>query len=152
MTSTLEAAPAPDCAPSTYRRYAGAEWVAASLGITLSPLGVTVANLLAAVYRGMYNAPLNQRKVQWTRTDWIDVTIRQTLDTYDGSDLTTLVLAAHAMCVRVEVQPASPRHLRLCFSPRQRSGNLTQHHPTIDQAVARFRQDFGYLEQEGPQP
>ncbi len=152
MTSTLEAAPAPDCAPSTHCRYAGAAWVAAHLSITLSPLGTTVADLLGVVYRGLYNAPINHQRIQWTHTDWIDVIIRQTLDTYDGNDLTTLVLAAHAMCVRVEVKPASPRHLRLCFSPRQRGGNLTQHHPTIDQAVTHFRQNFGYLEQEGPQP
>ena len=152
MTSTLEAASAPDCAPSTHRHYAGASWVEATYHVRCSSLGTTVADLLGVVYRGLYNAPLNPARIEWTRTDWIEVVVSQTLDTYDGSDLTTLVLAAHAMCVRVEVKPASPRHLRLCFSPRQRGGNLTQHHPTIDEAVTRFRQAFGYLEQEGPQP
>lgn len=127
-------------------RPAGADWIRQALKVEPSPLGATVADLLGVVYGGIYNAPINHRKVAWTDPEWIEVAAYGSLDTYDGNRLTKLVLLAHALCVRVEVNPCNMRYLKLCFSPRLRDGGTWKRHPTIDQAVAEFRRYYGWTE------
>ena len=125
---------------------AGAGWIRQSLKIEPSPLGALVADMLGVVYVGIYNAPINHRKVDWCEPQWIEVTVRGGLATYDGNRLTKLVLLAHACCVRVEVQPRNMQCLALQFHGRARDGGMVRQHPPIDQAVAEFRKYYAWTE------
>lgn len=132
---------------SKQTRPAGADWIERGLKVEPSPLGALVADILGVVYGGIYNAPINHRKVAWADPLWIEVAAYGSLDTYDGNRLTKLVFLAHALCVRVEVNPCNMKHLKICFSPREREGGTWKRHPTIDQAVAEFRRFYGWTEE-----
>lgn len=98
--------------------------------------------VLSRVYYGIHHVD------GWTRrkTDEhsVRVTVYGELATYDGSELTRLVIAAHDECVRVAVQPLAPRFLEILFSSRTRPGRFLEAfsydtHPTLEHAVARNR-------------
>lgn len=139
---------------TTHNRHSGAEWIKATYckDVEMSPLGVQVADLLGYLYAGIYH--LNRTslsKVDWTNPTHIQVTVYGGLATYDGQELTRLVFLAHAMCLRVEVDAAARNYLRLIFHPRQRDGGNWQRHPTLDQALATFREYYGFLEESAEQ-
>lgn len=135
--------------------YAGADWLQAQLairpipamhGCPISPLGVRVADLLGDLWRGFYHWHREWRRVDWSHDRWIEVRIsKNALDcsTWDGSGLTTLVLLCHQRCLRVTIDPAGSLYLRLTFFLRQRTGSTYERHPTIQEAIARFTQEYG---------
>jgi hypothetical protein len=61
------------------------------------------------------------------------------LSTWDYNMLTRAVLMAHDRCIRFDVQPCTPKLLRLVLHRRQREGGVSQRHPTIDEAIERYR-------------
>lgn len=61
--------------------------------------------------------------------------------TYDMSLLTKLVFLAHDRACRASVDPAG-RSLRISIWKRARSGNQSDYHPTLDEAIKRHRQQF----------
>lgn len=75
------------------------------------------------------------------------VTTFDELESYDGDSLTRLVFLAHDQCVRVSVQPASPRYLRIVIWPRSRrdGGHFWERHPTVAAALSAWR-DRGHEE------
>lgn len=62
------------------------------------------------------------------------------LSTYDFDKLTRLVFLAHDRCVRAEVTHSGPRMVRICIWQRERQGNIAERHPTIEEALARWRE------------
>jgi hypothetical protein len=58
--------------------------------------------------------------------------------TYDGDDLTRLVLLAHERCIRVAIEPVNCRYMRIAIWKREREGDTYHRHPTIEQAIERF--------------
>lgn len=57
--------------------------------------------------------------------------------TFDWNVLTRLVLAAHAVRVRVELGNGGPRQLRVLLHPRENSPeSWSQHHPSLDDLIA----------------
>jgi hypothetical protein len=54
--------------------------------------------------------------------------------TYDGNELTRLVLLAHSECIRVEIDSGGPNRLRIAIWKRQREGRMAERHPTIQEA------------------
>lgn len=68
----------------------------------------------------------------------LSYTLSGSLDTYDWNRLTTLVMLAHARCVRVEVAAAARGYLRLYLHPRVREGRIHEKHPTMSEALAAF--------------
>ena len=61
------------------------------------------------------------------------------LSTYDWDTLTRLVFLAHDYGYRAEIQPAM-RYVRISIWRRDRSGSMTEGHPTLEGAVATWRE------------
>lgn len=130
-------------------RYAGSDWLLGRLRRHLggepkiSPLGIVVADILGQVYRGIYHIDYGSTltKPDWLDENFIEVNVAQGLATYDGNELTALVLAAHEVPVRLEINAGGPRRLKLGFSPRQRMAlNLWARHPTIEDAIREWHE------------
>lgn len=135
--------------------YSGAEWLRAHLEAdnaysrkqaainkrykprperTLSALGARGADLLGFVYRGLYH--IGVESVDWGRTDFIEISVRDGLATFDSQELTELVVLCHAEAIRLEIKASGPRRLKLWFSPRVREAETTyERHPTLAAAV-----------------
>ena len=121
-------------------KYAGSDWVQNSLKKEMSSLGVSVADLLGELYRGIYHLDSGHlNKVDWTDKRYMEILIGRSLATYDSDDLTRLVFLAHQFCVRVQIEPCNFRYIKMSFSPRQRGGSIFTNHPAIDQALEQFQ-------------
>lgn len=104
-----------------------------------------VIDICGMVGGGIYNAPINWDKVDfgvgakpgWGRmfVPWRD----GRLATFDGHQLTLLVLLCHETRIRCEVQARAWGHLLLSFHERSHEGGTAVRHPDIDEAVAAFR-------------
>lgn len=123
------------------------EWLQLQLarprpGVTLSPLGKRVAQLLGTVYGGIYHLPQHcymSKKTQWDNSKHIRIYLEDSnhLSTFDFNHLTALVILAHDYCVRLHIKPCTPRLLILDFHLRERNGKeIYSYHPTIEEAIA----------------
>lgn len=110
-------------------------------GVQCSAFGERVAALLSAWVDGLHHVPDSQlRKADWANEHWIQLAWYGPLSTFDGDELTRLVVLAHDRCVRVELRPCNGRYVYLGFSPRAgREGSIFERHPTIEDALARVR-------------
>lgn len=124
--------------------YAGAEWIKAGLKCEMSPLGITVADLLGEWGYGIYNLNRPQlRKVNWADPRWIIYKHRGYVSTFDFGELTRLVFLCHDMCVRLELTGLTSGWLKMSFSPREhRVGNNFESHPTIEMALYNHRKFY----------
>lgn len=61
------------------------------------------------------------------------------LGTYDFNQLTRFVIACHDKCYRGSVMAAGPNKLKLAIWKRQREGSMSKRHPTIEQAIEKYR-------------
>jgi len=120
----------------------GAAWLA-SMGIPVGAFGARVADLLNWWADGIYHIQetVTSKHIRWTNEHWIQMRFeaRGGWSTCDNSTLTRLVIAAHDRCIRIAIEPAGSRYLRLVFSPRQRTGNLFERHATIEEQIERAR-------------
>ncbi len=141
---------------NSQNNYAGADWLQEQLDalhkinpkkhheMRLSPLGRKAADFLGEWLYGIYH--LSQKelfKVDWNNHNHIEISIYcSSLSTYDFNDLTRLVFLAHAMALRVQIEPSTHHHLRLMFHKRThgKSDGKTLYHPTLDEAVRLFMQ------------
>jgi len=134
----------PESAPNRREpvRYAGSEWVAANLKLTLSPFAVKVANILGEIYRGIYHLETGAlKKAEWTHPYRVRVAVPDdSLATFDFDGMTQLVFLAHDQCVRVQLDQSGPRQIGLVFSEREREGGMSRRHPTLEDAVALHRE------------
>ena len=111
---------------------------AADLPQKLSEFQARVVDIMGIVGRGIYNAPV-------TSWDWnygwgaVSVLWKRELSTFDFDSLTTLVLLCHEARMRLCVESAGPRMMRLTFWQREATGSWAKRHPNIDEAVAAFR-------------
>lgn len=104
----------------------------------LPPFEDRVKRVLAIAYAGIHHVPGWDKRKPYG--DGLTVTVFQDLATYDFDRLTRLVVAAHDHCVRLQIDSGGPRHLALRFWPRQREGDITRRHPTMEDAMASIRQ------------
>ena len=124
--------------------YAGKEWLKRAYCPAPSVLGEDVADLLGFLFRGLYHLSAKQLKqTDWTDARCIAITIPDhRMSTFDANQLTELVLLAHECCLRCELRGRSPGYLQLLFHRRERCGDITRRHPTIEEAVEQLRGQF----------
>jgi len=124
--------------------FAGADWLKSDARRPVSPFGEKVADLLGYAFQGIYHISAEVCKADFTSNSWIVVTLGwKCLSTFDDSILTTLVFLSHWMAVRMQIEASTHNYLKLSFSPRQRNGEFYNRHPSLDDAVAKFKEYCG---------
>lgn len=116
-----------------------ARWVESDIKRDLTPFQARAVDVLCAAFGAPWNAPWIWRRADWHWGGGIAVCARTTPSTYDFDHLTRLVIAAHDACVRAEISPASSAHIRIALHARKRDGSRYARHPTMEEAIARFR-------------
>lgn len=71
------------------------------------------------------------------------VKTNQDLATYDFNRMTRLVVMAHDKCYRVEAMPANTGRIKIAIWKRQREGDITECHPTMEKAIETIRSNYG---------
>jgi len=124
-----------DQKPLGAARYSGSDWMKGNK-VEMSPFGETVADILGQVYRGIYHLQSPSLfKAKWNHENYIEISLYVRPSTFDGGDLTEMVVLCHDLAVRLEIRPCNISHLKLCFSKRKRDGDFWERHPSIDEAV-----------------
>jgi hypothetical protein len=106
--------------------------------------------MVAAFRMGVYNLPVLWNRVDWRYGNGVSFILgnRPALASWDFNQLTRLVIGAHDDCIRVEVEPHGFGYLKINMWPREgREGSMSKRHPTIEEAVATYREDY-----PAPQP
>lgn len=119
---------------------AGANRVRRAYRVEPSELGALAADLLDELFQGLYHVERQARRVDWTDTLCIQITLRTDLATWDFAQLTRLVFLCHDYCLRGELSAAAFNYIRLRFHRRERTGGIWQRHPTLEEAVTDWRQ------------
>lgn len=109
--------------------------------VPFSELGGKVADLVGLVVHGVHHWP-NFARQRWDTEYCIRLTYDRSMATYDNCDLTSLVVLAHDLCIRVEISPCNFRYFEIQFHQRQREGRFSDRHPTIEAMVAGLRRSF----------
>ncbi len=140
--------------------YEGARWVKARLGYAasagrkvkgkpvrdeMSPLGVTVAEVLGFVWRGIYHLDHGAlMRAEWWDEGCIKVAVDSgTLSTWDFNYLTALVVVCHDLGLRLSVNTHGPRMLALMFHQRTaRTGSGMERMPTIEEHIGLLRKGY----------
>jgi hypothetical protein len=127
--------------------YSGADWIEKNFG-ELSALGREAADLLGDVFLGIYHMRYTSlKKVNWKDGYCIEVTLDRELSSFDGDELTRLILLAHDRMLRISLSGLGPGYIRLTIHKRhKREGQLHERMPTIDKHIELLR---GHYNQEG---
>lgn len=109
----------------------------------LNDFQAKVMDILGIVGGGIYNAPIAWDAIQWK--GWaggVAVPWRSgnSFATFDSAPLTRFVFLCHEARIRGEIRIHSPNHFLLCFWPRVAEGGVGERHPSLDEAVAGFRE------------
>ena len=110
----------------------------------VSDHGATCAEFAARFYGGLHHFPLGDRglrSVNWQDDGHLSWTHYGELATFDGSELTVMVLLAHDLGLRLTVQALSPRYLRVGLGKRDVDGCFSGflRHPTMEEVLAGWR-------------
>ncbi|MEO1209894.1 MAG: hypothetical protein AAFX78_10160 [Cyanobacteria bacterium J06638_20] len=103
--------------PTTQTKYIGSEWLTEQ-GRQLSDLGREVADVLGQAWQGIHHIgdQVLHKRCEWDNEEQIQVIIPGEL-TGEGSErLTLLLMLCHAKKLRLDVDGACSKHLRLTFS------------------------------------
>lgn len=128
---------------SRYANFDHAGWLRDHIrGRGLSPLGERVATIIGITGGGIYNAPVNLDKVDWSDAQMIRLVWQRDLDTFDFDRLTKLVFLCHEARIRCELDGCGPHLIRMSFWQRAATGDISHRHPNLEEAVAEFRAWF----------
>lgn len=118
----------------------GSDWLRGCRITKISPLGAQVADLLGDLFSGLYHLD-GAEKVDWANDHHIEVRVAyKEWASVDSNLLTKLVFLAHDRCLRVSISPRSAHAQTLLFHQRRRAGGTWERHPTIEQALALYRE------------
>lgn len=129
----------------TYDFGEGAKRIQKYYAPEISRIGAKTADILDYVFQGIYHVETSSlKKATWDAAYYAMIRIAyRHWSTYDTDTLTRLVVIAHEMCVRVEINPCNPTHLELLFHERQRNGDISERHATIESAIEKCRKWLG---------
>lgn len=112
---------------------------------SLTSFQAKVIDICGMVGGGIYNSPINWEKVNWGVGAWeghgrMIVPWRDpSMATFDSYQLTMLVLLCHEARIRGGIRTKGFNQLELTFHERSHDGNGMMRHPSLDEAVASFR-------------
>lgn len=136
----------------------GAEWMQKQLNylktpVQMSELGKSVADLLDELFYGIYHMDYKTLyKVNWNCDFYIKISIGNTdWATTDFDYLTRLVFLAHHRAIRVEMSAGNFTNIHLIFHQRSRKGSIPWKHPTLDEAVEKFKKEVQLPEYQDKQ-
>lgn len=120
----------------------GAEYVKLLTRQSLSPLGEVAADILGVLYRGCHHIDDGAlERVRWDNPRYISIVLFETdIATFDFNMLTNIVFLAHWLAVRISIKPKSHRYIEMLFHQRKRTGEFSQRHPSLDDAVIQFKE------------
>lgn len=97
--------------------------------------------LVRAMAVGPWNIRVRWDKVKWTYGLGTSFVLTgPSLASFDGDQLTRLVVTAHDLGVRVQISPCSPTAVRISMWTRGvREGPMGQRHPTMEDAIQYIR-------------
>jgi hypothetical protein len=129
--------------------YSGSDWLIKQMSyvkpeMVISELGLQVADLLGELFYGIYHLDYKAlNRVDWANTHYIEVSVGwKSWSSVDFDTLTRLVFLAHHRAMRIDIAPIKYQWMRLLFHQRGRTGSENlEKHPTLDEAVSRFKQD-----------
>jgi hypothetical protein len=125
------------------RKADGRGWYAAPQ--VLNPFQRRAFTMLGIAGGGIYNAPIEWESIVWRHPRMLWLLWRYDVATWDGSNLTSMVLLAHDAAIRLTIAPGM-RFLRIGMHEREPHADgapsYSRGHPTLEQAVARHRQRF----------
>jgi hypothetical protein len=76
---------------------------------------------------------------------YINSTCSHYMSTFDYSNLTRAVVLAHDRMIRFQIEPSRNGVLKLIAHKRhKRDGRMNERHPTIEDAIANIRDQYGY--------
>ena len=107
----------------------------------LNPFQRRAFDILGIVGNGIYNAPISWKTVYWDERV-IAVSWRNSLATFDFSQLTRFVFLCHEARIRGDISPKDFRHVEIMMSERVHEGRGTQSHPDLAEALQAFRIEF----------
>lgn len=94
--------------------------------------------LLAELFCGFHHLPGMPK--EWGKGVRLDHR-PQWLSAFDFDKLTRLVFLAHDRCIRVEIEGSGPGMIKIVLHKRHaREGRIFERHPTIEQALATWRE------------
>lgn len=145
-------------------RYSGSDWLIKNMSYAnnrtmaqkeISQLGRDVADLLGELFYGIYHIDSKALdRVDWSNNHHIVISLGyKSWSTVDDSTLTRLVFLAHHRALRVSIDAATHGYVRLMFHQRKRGNDSMRCHPTIDEALERFKATVSmpeYSEQSAP--
>lgn len=107
----------------------------------LSEFQAKVMDICGMVGGGIYNAPINWDRIDWNCGGGIFVPWRDgRMATFDFYPLTLFVFLCHEARIRGEIIAKASGHFEMRFWQRTHEGGMAQRHPSLEQAVAAFRQ------------
>lgn len=102
----------------------------------MSPDQLACYRLLVDAFGGESHLPMPVRRCGLG----IRMSTRRDLSTTDSNMLTRLVVLAHDRAIRLTVTHGMPGGVSLHLWKRQREGDFSERHPTIEAATARIRE------------
>jgi hypothetical protein len=109
--------------------------------VVASALGKEVADILGQVWKGLYH--LDEDKIDWENDRYIEVNMVEDLSTWDFNRLTELVVLCHDRAIRMSINKCNFSCLKLIFHKRSRTGDITQRHPKMEEAIELIRSAIG---------
>lgn len=122
------------------------QWVERNTKKPMSDIGKAVANVLGYVGRGIYNAPINVQRVDWSDDRYICVIWNGSMANWDFPTLSLLWIECHRNMLRVEISAGAPRRLKLEFWQRKsREGDTSARLPDCEEMIVMVDQNFGRI-------
>jgi hypothetical protein len=119
------------------------KWVESATGQKCSPLGRQVANILGYAGRGIYNAPVNVKRVDWSDEYCLDVVWSGDMANWDFPQLSLLWVECHRRMLRVCIDGCAPGRLRLRFHQRKtREGCGMERLPDCEEMIAMIDREW----------